>query len=76
MPGDGFPVETGFITMSYSETTPGWTEFEDEGPVDCDFFKPYLESEYDDLDLRIVELLRVGYRCSLIDENRCFVSGV
>jgi len=28
------------------------------------------------LDLRIVELLRVGFRFSLIDGNGCFVSGV
>ena len=48
MPGDEFPVETGFITMSYTLTTPGWTQYEDEGPFDSDFFKPYFESEYDD----------------------------
>ena len=48
MPGDEFPVETGFITMSYTPTTPSWTQFEDERPVASDFFKPYFESEYDD----------------------------
>jgi len=48
MPGDEFPVETGFITMSYTLTTPSWTQFEDEGPVDRDFFKLYFQSEYDD----------------------------
>jgi len=48
MPGDEFPVETGFITMSYTQTTPSWTQFEDEGLVDSGFFKPYFESEYDD----------------------------
>jgi len=47
MPADEFPVETGFITMSYSPTTPSRTQFEDEGPVDSDFFKPYFASEYD-----------------------------
>ena len=47
MPGDKFPVETGFITMYYTSTTPNWTQFEDEGPVDSDFFKLYFESEYD-----------------------------
>jgi len=48
MPGDEFPVETGFITMSYTPTTPSWTQFVDKGPVDRDFFKPYLKSAYDD----------------------------
>jgi len=47
MPGDEFPVETGFITMAYTATTRSWTQFEGEGPVDSDFFKPYFESEYD-----------------------------
>ena len=49
MPGDKFPVETGFITMSYTPTRPSWTQFEDEGPVDSNFCKPYFESQYDDL---------------------------
>jgi len=48
MPGDEFPVETGFITMPFTPTTPSWTQFQDEGPVDRHFFKPYFESEYDD----------------------------
>ena len=40
MHGDEFPVETRFITMSYTPTTPSWIQFEDEGPVDRDLFKP------------------------------------
>jgi len=37
MPGDEFPVETGFIAMSYTPTTPSWAQVEDEGPVNSDF---------------------------------------
>jgi len=48
MPVDEFPVETGFITMFYTPTTPRGTQFEDERPVDTDFFKPYFERDYDD----------------------------
>jgi len=48
MPGDKFPVETGFITKSYTATMPSGTQFEDEGPVDSDFFEPHFESDYDD----------------------------
>ena len=48
MPGDKFPVETGFITMSYTSTTPSWTQFKNEEPVDCNLLKPYFESVYDD----------------------------
>jgi len=45
MPGDEFPVETGFITMSYTPTTPSWTQFEYEGPVDINLFKPYFRNQ-------------------------------
>jgi len=48
IPGNEFPVETGFITMSYTVTTARRTGFEDQGPVAGHFFKPYFESEYDD----------------------------
>ena len=47
LPGDKFPVETGFITISYTATTPSWTQVEDAGRVDSDPFKLYFESEYD-----------------------------
>ena len=45
MHGDKFPVETGFINMSYTPTTPSWTQFEHKGPVDSDLCKPDFESE-------------------------------
>jgi len=48
MPGNEFPVETGFITMSYTPTTPSWSQFENKVLVDSDCFKPHFESEYDD----------------------------
>jgi len=47
MPGDEFPVESGFITMSYTPTTPTWTQFKHGRPIDSDFFKPCFASEYD-----------------------------
>jgi len=62
MPGDEFPVETRFITMSYTPTTPSWTQFEYEGPVDIDFSSPISKPSMTTLDLRIVELLRVGFK--------------
>jgi len=46
--GNEFLVETGFMTISYTPTTPSRTQFEYEGPVNSDFFKPCFESECDD----------------------------
>jgi len=40
------------------------------------FSSPISKVSMTTLDLRIAELLRVGLRFSLIDGNRCFVSGV
>jgi len=76
MPGDEFPVETGFITMSYTPTMPSWTQFDDEGPVDSHSFQRDFESKYEDSESEDCRLLRVGFRFSLIDGNRFFVSQV
>jgi hypothetical protein len=50
MPGEEFPVFSGVITVGFSPTRAGFSEFEEEGPVDKGFWDPYLETDYDSAD--------------------------
>jgi len=47
MIGEEFPVYSGRITIGFSPTEAGLTEYVDEGPVDQGFWDPYLETDYD-----------------------------
>jgi len=47
MIGEEFPVNSGRITIRFSPTEPGLTEYVDEGPVDKGFWDTNLETDYD-----------------------------
>jgi len=47
MIGEECPVYSGRITIGFSPTEAGLTEYVDEGPVDKGFWDPYLETDYD-----------------------------
>jgi len=47
MIGEEFPVNSGRITIGFSPTEEGLTEYVDEGAVDKGFWDPYLETDYD-----------------------------
>ena len=47
MIGEKLPVYSGRITIGFSPTEAGLTEYVDEEHVDKGFWDPYLESDYD-----------------------------
>jgi len=75
IPGEPFPAVTEFINMSYTPTTPR-PNSTTKGKVIVTFASPISKAIITTLDLRNVELLQVRFRFSLLDGNRCFVSGV
>jgi transposase InsO family protein len=47
MTGEEFPVFTGYITIGFSPTRAGFSEYEEKGPIDKGFWDPHFETDYD-----------------------------
>ena len=47
MPGQEFPVYSGFITVSFTLVYDGVEEYSHLGPIDKGFWDPHTDTEYD-----------------------------
>ena len=47
MPGEEFPVFSGYITVGFNPVFDGLKEFTDLGPIDKGFWDPHTDTDYD-----------------------------